>query len=53
MTVNDPLTVVFEGNLKPRLRGVPDWLEMSGFARGPGGPRLLKCLGPASGGPGG
>jgi hypothetical protein len=36
---NDPLTVVFEGNLKPGLRGVPDWLEMSGFARGPGGPR--------------
>jgi hypothetical protein len=49
---NDPLTVVFEGNLKPGLRGVPDWLEMSGFARGPGWPAVDEVLGPGRWWPG-
>jgi hypothetical protein len=54
---NDPLTVVFEGNLKPGLRGVPDWLESRNewfrTRPGPAGwPAVDEVLGPGRWWPG-
>ena len=49
---NDPLTVVFGGNLKTRINGVPERLEMSGSARGPIWPEVDEVLGPGQWWPG-
>ena len=47
-----PLTVVFEGNLKTRINGIPERLEMSGSARGPIWPEVDEVLGPGQWWPG-
>ena len=49
---NDLLTVVFEGNLKTRINGIPERLEMSGSARGPIWPEVDEVLGPGQWWPG-